>query len=238
MAFLHCWGCSRRFWSEQVSYFTDSHTVIALDFRGHGESDMPDSGYTLGRLAADVHEVLLGLDLAPAIVVGHSMGGMVAQQLAIDYHEDVRALVLVATTSADPDNTLISAKIADETPRLGYVNALTKTFPLWFLPDADESIVRWTRDEMQRVPENVTLELVSDYLGLDFRPELPGIQATTLVIAARGDASTPVAGSKVIANLISDSELVVIEGVGHFVQLERPAEVNAAIRRFLSAQGF
>jgi 3-oxoadipate enol-lactonase len=198
---------------------------------------MPEDGYTLTQLATDVRELLSELDLSPSILVGHSMGGMVAQRLAIDYPDDVRSLVLVATTSADPDNTLISARVADGTPKLGYAVALTKNFPRWFSPDADSTIVEWTRTEMLRTPEQVTLGLVSHYRGLDFRPELPVIEVPTLVIAAKGDASTPVTASEIMARLIPDSELVVVGGVGHFVQLERPDEVNSAIQRFLLNRG-
>jgi pimeloyl-ACP methyl ester carboxylesterase len=237
LVFLHCWSCSQSFWREQVSYFANSYTVLTLDFRGHGNSSVPDDGYTLTQLATDVHELLSELDLSQAIAVGHSMGGMVAQRWTIDYPDDMGGLVLVATTSADPDNTLISAQVADETPKLGYATALTKNFPRWFSPDADATMIEWTRTEMLRAPEQVALGLVNDYRGLDFRSELPVIDVPTLVIAAKGDASTPVTASEIMARLIPDSELVVVDGAGHFVQLERPDEVNTAIQQFLLNRG-
>jgi 3-oxoadipate enol-lactonase len=165
------------------------------------------------------------------------MGGKVAQRLAIDHPDALRGLVLIATTSADPDNSLISARVADQASTHGYARALAQNFPRWFTSDADDALVDWTRTEMLRTPEHVTLGLVADYRGLDFRLELAIIDVPTLVIAARGDLSTPVTSSKVIAGLIPDSELAVIERAGHFVHLERPTEVNATIRQFLSARG-
>ncbi len=237
LVFLHCWGCSRSFWHEQASYFADSHRVLTLDFRGHGDSSVPNGGYTLRQLASDVHEVLVGLETVPTVVVGHSMGGIVAQRLAIDHPEAVQALVLVATTSADPDDSLVSAKVADESDEVGYVAALRKNFRRWFLHTSDESVLQWTQTEMLRTPSRVTLGLVDDYRGLDIRPRLPDIKMPTLVIGARGDVSTPVTSSELMAELIPDSELIIIDGAGHFVQLERPQEVNLAIQRFLSARG-
>ena len=81
--------------------------------------------------------------------------------------------------------------------------------------------------------EHVALSLAADYRNLDFRGALPKIGVPTLIVGANQDASTGASESEVIADLVPDSRLVVIQGSGHFVQLEKPDETNAAIRRFL-----
>jgi pimeloyl-ACP methyl ester carboxylesterase len=234
---LHGWACNRRFWRRQFALLEGSNRVLALDFRGHGESSVPDSGFTLDRLAEDVHVLLHGLQLAPAVVIGHSMGGMVAQQLAITHPGDVRGLILVATAAADPEQHFISAQIANASRRAGFRAAFLESFPRWFLPASNSEIVSWVRSEMLATPERVALGLVKDYRHLDLRSRLPAINAPCLVIGASGDVSTPVTGSEVIARLIPGSELKIIEGAGHFVQLERPDEIDDAIRGFLRANG-
>ena len=231
---LHGWACHRRFWDEQVRALSQSHTVLAPDFRGHGESETPEGGYTLERLAEDVHDVMSALEMRPAAVVGHSMGGMVAQQLAVTHSENLSALALVATAAADPERQLISVRISSEATEVGYRTALERHLPGWFSQDADPEMFEWVKSQMMKTPERVALSLVDDYKDLDLRADLPGVRVPVLVIAAASDASTVPARSEEIARLIPGARLVVISVAGHFVQLERPAEVNSALRKFLA----
>jgi len=233
---LHGWMCNRGFWREQVGPLSASHRVLALDFRGHGGSEVTDPGYTLDRLAEDVHEAMRALDATPAVVVGHSMGGMVAQRLAAVHPGKLTALVLVTTTAA-ADRSLISRRIRDDTPAEGFRAALLRHFPGWFLPTSDHELAEWVRSEMLRTPEHVALSLVDDYADVDLRPGLPHIQVPTLVIGATGDASTPPLMSEEIARLVPGATLAVIDGAGHFVQLERPREVNQALLEFFHSDG-
>ena len=234
---LHCWACSSTFWREQIPTLAETHQVIAADFRGHGASSAPDAGYSLEQLAHDIHTLIEHLGFGRAVVVGHSMGGMVAQQLAISHPADVKGLVLVATTSADPNGTMISAAIADLAKTDGYPIAFERNFDRWFVDASLSRVKNWIKAEMIRTPEEVALGLVRDYRNLDLRSQLGGIDVPTLVIAAEGDTSTEVSASEVIARLITGAKLTVIAGSGHFVQLERPHEVTAAIVGFLAGSG-
>ena len=92
----------------------------------------------------------------------------------------------------------------------------------------------WVRDQMLQTPEEVALSLVDSYRDLDLRSRLPSINLRTLVIGARDDTSTPSTASEVIAGSIPEARCIEIDGAGHFVQLERPDEVNDAIREFVS----
>lgn len=234
---LHGWACNRRFWDEQVRSLSKTHRVLAPDFRGHGESEAPEDGYTLKRLAGDVHAVMSALEMRPAAVIGHSMGGMVVQQLAATHPRDLSALALVATAAADPERQLISGRIASEAVVDGYRTTLERYFPGWFSQDADPEMKEWVRFRMLMTPERVALGLADDYKDLDFRGDLPRINVPALVIGAASDGSAVPARSEEIARLIPRARLVVISGAGHFVQLERPVEVNAAIGEFLTENG-
>jgi pimeloyl-ACP methyl ester carboxylesterase len=87
---------------------------------------------------------------------------------------------------------------------------------------------------MLRTPEHVALKLVDAYGDMDVREELAGLDVPTLVIGARGDESTPVDRSVELSQLIPGASLVTVDGAGHFVQLERPDEVNEALMAFPS----
>jgi pimeloyl-ACP methyl ester carboxylesterase len=90
---------------------------------------------------------------------------------------------------------------------------------------------------MLRTPEHVALKLVDAYGDMDVREELAGLDVPTLVIGARGDESTPVDRSVELSQLIPGASLVTVDGAGHFVQLERPDEVNEALMAFLAGLG-
>ena len=156
---IHGWACNRRFWKEQIPALARSHRVLALDLRGHGDSEVPDHGYTLSQLAEDVHTLIGDIGLGPVTVVGHSMGGMVAQEMALSYPDDLSALVLVATTAADPEHTLISKRIADNARELGFRAAFLREFPGWFSPNASRELVEWAKEQMLLTPERVALDL-------------------------------------------------------------------------------
>ena len=230
---LHGWCGDRAFWRQQAASLSQRYRVLSLDFRGHGDSEAPPDGYTLAQLAVDVVTATRALGHSPAAVVGHSMGGMVAQRLAVNHPTSVSALALVATAAADPDDALISARILDDAPLSGYREAFERHSPRWFAADADPTIKEWALSRMRRVPERVALELVGDYRGLDFRAEMPSIEAPTLVIGATADVSTRAERSEEIATAIPGAKLVLVESAGHFVQLERPAEVTGALTEFL-----
>ena len=85
LLFLHGWACNRTFWSNQIEFFKRNRRTIAVDFRGHGESQVTAEGNTVQQLADDVYALIHSLGLQKVVLVGHSMGGMVAQQFCVDH---------------------------------------------------------------------------------------------------------------------------------------------------------
>jgi pimeloyl-ACP methyl ester carboxylesterase len=94
---LHCFACSMRWWDAVVPSLARDHHVVRIDLLGHGGSEMPRKGYSMPDQARRVAEVLEGLRLPPAVVVGHSLGGAVATALAEDQPARVRGIVLIDT---------------------------------------------------------------------------------------------------------------------------------------------
>jgi pimeloyl-ACP methyl ester carboxylesterase len=235
LLFLHGWMCNRQFWKQQIEFFSQNHRVLALDFRGQGESDVARDGYTIEGLAADVFAVVKMLDIEVAMVVGHSMGGMVAQEFCRRYPHKVSGLVLVTTIAADLQDRLISKRIEKESAALGFEKAFLKYFAGWFATQTGRDIVDWVRAEMLKTPESVGLDLVRAYSRFDLRAYLPGFRVPCLVIGARADDSAVPVESQTLASLIPGSRLVMIEACGHFPMLEKPDEFQNIVNRFLSA---
>ena len=104
---VHGWTANRTFWERQVHALRDRFTVIAADLRGHGESSPPRTGYSIGTMAGDLEHLVRALAVSRLAVVGWSMGGLVAQELARRLGDRVTALGLVCTTPGgltDPKN--------------------------------------------------------------------------------------------------------------------------------------
>ena len=231
---LHGWACNQQFWKNQLYSLSKKHQVLTPDFRGHGLSEKSEEGCNIANLAEDIHVMIENLDIRPAVIIGHSMGGMVAQQLAITHPHDFSALGLIATAASDPEHQLISVRIYDETSEIGYHAALTRHFPAWFSENATSDMKDWIRVQMMKTSERVALAMINDYRNLDYRDELSKIRIPTLVIGASSDTSTTVTRSKEIADLIPEAKFVAIAGSGHFVQLEQPTKINQEINIFLT----
>ena len=231
---LHGWMCNRRFWKEQIRFLADSHQILAPDLCGHGDSDIPAADYTIERLARDVRGLTESLGMEKMVLVGHSMGGMVAQQFCIHHPGRVSALILVTTIAADVKDRLISKRIAAEAGQTGFRDAFLQHFDGWFGPKTAPGLMRWVRDEMLRTPEVVGLSLVRSYQRFDLRAHLPGIRIPTLVICGGSDASAVPDESRALVDLIPGAQMVQIK-CGHFPMLEKPQTFNRAVEDFLSA---
>ena len=231
---LHGWTCNRSFWNGQVEFLSRNHQVIAIDFRSHGESHAPPVGNAVQQLSDDIAKVINALGFKTAVVVGHSMGGMVAQQLCVNHPERIKALILVTTIAADPEDRLISKRIDIDTPAIGYRKAFLKHFNGWFDPETDPAIIDWSREQMLKTPEQTALSLTRSYRRFDLRAHLPSIQAPTLVIGAASDASAMPAEANELASLIPEAQLYMIEQCGHFPMLEKSDILNRLIDEFLT----
>lgn len=102
LVFLHYYGGSTRTWQGVIDDLSATHRCVALDFRGWGQSDKRATDYDLDTLATDVEQVILRLKLAQFVIVGHSMGGKVAQIVAARRLAGLKALILVAPAPPVP----------------------------------------------------------------------------------------------------------------------------------------
>ena len=230
---LHAWGESRQSFDRLLSSLPASVRAIALDQRGHGDSEKPTNGYALVDAAADVVALLDALGESSAVLVGSSSGGYVAQQVATSRPERVAGLVLVGA----PRSLRVRPPFADEIERLtdpvdvSWVSDSLAWFPL------RQPVPRWYLDDRirdgARVPAHVwraTFEgLVTATPPTDRRP----VKAPTLLL--RGDHDDLLAGEgQDLAAVIPQARTVVYEDTGHLVLWEQPERVAADVRDFLA----
>ena len=204
--------------------------VIVFDLPGHGESEGEGQTDTLGYAYA-VRAVMDVLGLERAVILGHSMGGAVALQMALHMPERVIGLVLIATGSKLPVDPALPQRILD---------APGETVE-WILDWAWGILAS---EDMRRVARTRLLDqqpavLRADYLAcqsFDVRDDLDAIEVPTLVIGASDDRMVPPKFSRTLHERIPQATLVMVEGAGHMVPLERPQEVSGAVLNWLETQ--
>jgi pimeloyl-ACP methyl ester carboxylesterase len=234
---IHGWCCDHSYLDPQRAHFARrGHRVVAVDLRGHGGSDRPVQAYTMGDFADDVAWLSSRLSVENAIVIGHSMGGIVAYELAGRHPDLVSAFVMIdATVTRLAASRDAIAGIIEQlrTPDYGEViRRYVETALL--LPSDDPDRRREILADMAKASQHVA---VSAMEGLrDYDPEtLAGaIVAPALYIAA--DEMPPRTDIWRLRDLLPQLAFGQTVGSGHFCQLEVPDQVNAMIDRFLAIQ--
>ncbi|MEJ7892855.1 MAG: alpha/beta hydrolase [Solirubrobacteraceae bacterium] len=256
---VHGWTCSLRFWRLQVHDLAADHRVVAYDLRGHGDSGAPaDRDWSLDTLAADLEAVLVACvgDDRPALLAGHSLGAMTIAAWAGRYNDSVgpraKAAALINTGLGD----LISESLLLKTPerlsagrQLIGAAVLGAGVPLPKRPDpishravraialspsASAAAVRYSEEMVLSCDHRVRAGCGRELSRLDLLHTVEHLNAPTLVIAGTRDRLTPPAHAHKLAEALPQSRGVLeLEGSGHMSPLERPVEVNAALRQLV-----
>ncbi len=232
--FLHGLTDSWHSFDEVMKRVPATYHVIALTQRGHGLSDKPASGYSISNFAADAASVVRSLNAGPVIVVGHSMGGMVAQQFAQQYPELTRALVIVSSFS-----TLQGRKDISEFQES--VNGLKDPIDRVFIEEFQRSTILQPFDsayfnllcnESQRVPASVWKATLDALVNADIDKNLHLIQAPALICWGEKDGYCLKEDQELMRKKINKSSLKVYENTGHAIHWEKPAEFTRDLLRF------
>ncbi len=238
LMFLHGAGLDLTLWDSQFEAFGRSHDVMALDLPGHGLSDGLQSKATLDALAGAVTDVLAHLGIASAHLVGVSLGGMIAQTVAVRHPGLIRSLTLVATsrTFADPVRLAIRDRAA-MTRADGMAAIAASHLERWFTPGFRERRPD-VLDRLFKILLRQDAELHASLWDAISTLDIQGLSALacpTMVIAGENDPSAPAAAGQMIVDQIRGANLHVVAGCGHFPPFETPDEFNALLRRFLLA---
>jgi pimeloyl-ACP methyl ester carboxylesterase len=237
LLFIHGLGSCWQDWEAQIAEFSQRYRVIAFDLRGHGQSGKPAGPYSMQMLAVDAAGLLRELETGPAHVVGVSLGGGVAFQLAVSFPGLVKSLVIV--------NSNAEAVIGGLRQRLQIWNrfvliALLKMSTIArlmsekLLPGPHLDQVR--AGFVERFGHNDKpgyLACLRAFLGWSVMAEVGSIACPTLMIAADQDY-TPVAVKAACVARMPNAELVVIADARHALPMEKPREFNAALQKFLA----
>jgi pimeloyl-ACP methyl ester carboxylesterase len=233
LVFVHGWTCTLNFWSRQVSSFEGKARVIAIDLPGHGLSDKPEVAYTMELFARAVDAVLLDAGVDHAVLVGHSMGGPVIRQFYRKYPRKTLALVVV-------DGPLRSFGKKEDMDRFiaplrgpGYKAWADKFIDNMFGPSASAELRAEIKTPMLSTPQHVAVSAMEGMLD----PAIWGEDKINVPVLAVMTKNWPPDNEQFYRSLAPNIEYRTMDGVGHFLMMERPVEFNEVLGGFLVKSG-
>ncbi len=238
--FLHGLGSAAADWQLQFPVFAPQYRVIAPDLRAHGQSEAGAFYWTVQDLADDVAELLERLQAAPAHVVGLSLGGCVAQALAVRRPALVRTLTLVNSFG----------RLRTEARWHGRLLALERLWLLCFGPIAVHAAViadslfpkpdqaPFRAAALARLSQNsrrTYFAALRAILAFDIRPQLPALRCPTLVVAGDRDLTVALSAKEELCRLIPGAKLVVVADSGHATPYDQAEYFNQTLMEFIGA---
>lgn len=239
IVFLHPFSTNGNIWYFQNYTFALDYQCIIVDHRGHGRSDKPEQGYAISEQAADVAAILDELKIDKTILVGNSIGGMIALQFNLDFPDRVLGNVIVSS------GTNLAAGMPPEAGE-AFQNDLNSAFSS-MMEAAVSGKTKRERPEIldlvkakfmvdDNFPKHVFFASAGDPNGVfqwNISDRLKDISKPTQIFAGKEDQATTVEVNQFLADNIPNAMIKVVPDVGHFYQLEKSAEFNNDLRSFL-----
>lgn len=233
VVFANSLGTDLRLWDQVVARLPEGLKLVRYDMRGHGLSDAPPAPYTMGALVRDLEKLMTHLQLKDAVVVGLSIGGMVAQGLAVKRLDLVRGVVLSNTAAKIATPAIWADRIA-EVEANGVEALVDATMQRWFpraFRDSDDCHA-W-RAMMARTPKQGYLGCSAAISGTDFFATTAKLRCPALGIAGTEDGSTPPDMVRETVGLIPGSRFELIRNAGHLPCVDQPDLYAAHLLQFL-----
>ncbi|MFZ0634767.1 MAG: alpha/beta fold hydrolase [Candidatus Acidiferrales bacterium] len=232
-------GYASNMWHRSRPALAKLYRTVAFDNRGVGQSDAPAGVYSIALMASDAAALLDAAGVERAHVFGVSMGGMIAQEFALQYPKRVRSLILGCTASGGTHAVKAEPEALQILRRQGMSPSELSEAIMPFIYDAATSRSLIDEDMAIRMKWYPTLQgytgQIQGILGWEAYSRIDQITAPTLVIHGETDRLIPAANARLIANRIPGAKLVLIPHASHIFETDQPGMANRAIIEFLAA---
>ncbi|MEP6706574.1 MAG: alpha/beta hydrolase [Pyrinomonadaceae bacterium] len=232
-------GSTSDLWYRLLPELSSHYRTILFDNRGVGRSDVPPGPYSITTMASDAAAVMNAAGAGAAHVLGFSMGGFIAQELALNYPEKVRALILAGTACGGRDAVRAAPEVLVALEARG-VKTLEEAF--WMMAPynydsstlparLEEDLAASLRTPLQRKGYVAQLQGIALWAGSHNR--LSKLDAPVLIIHGESDQLIPPANARILASAIANSRVVMIPRAGHRFMTDQPEAASEAILSFL-----
>lgn len=237
-------ACDLTIWSPLATTLASQYRVIVFDNRGVGRSSAPDAPYSIRQMAEDVAGLLNEIGVAHAHIAGHSMGGQIAQELALTYPEKVRSLMLLAScVKPDERNKAIIASWGELPGQVDVATAARLSLPwiythrFYARPGTVQQVIDLIVANPYPPPPHGIYHQSRAVSQFDSSDRLSRIQCPTLVVVGQEDILLPVRFSQQLVEGIPAAELAILEKTGHGLLIESPDGVAQVMLNFLANHG-
>ncbi len=229
---VHGWASNLRHWEPQVEALAGAHRVLRMDLRGHGGSDVPAGGYTIAQFAEDVAALARSRRVRDAVVIGHSMGGLVALELARQHPELARALVMIDSplTTGGVTKAALRGHRLMQLLRADWPSGALQLYAGFFQDTRDTDLAARMITEAGEMPRAAGIAAFEGLLTYRVPPAAKRIKQPTLYIAA----AKANARWDQLQTLIPQIQFARVVGAGHFLQVESPDQCNPMLREFIA----
>lgn len=249
--FLHGLGGSWKDWTGTLPSLAATHLVVALDFPGFGHSDAPEVEYSIEWLTGIVEKFLAERKIPALTVVGHSMGGLVALNLAARPNSPVQRLVICSAVGIGDKAEFLSHALTRKlihpaSPLESLGEKIQEEFRFMIRDFLNRQGGKTSKEFFESIPKipftgkpllpmTPAVQLAASIIDFDIRPKLSKIHQPTLIVWGARDPVAPPADASFLHGQIAHSTLVILQGVGHSPMTDAPVSFNQEILRFLQA---
>ena len=243
IVFIEGWGYSSWMWFRQIPVFKQKYRCLVFDNRGVGKSSKPDYPYTMKMFADDTVGLMSALSIETAYILGVSMGGYIAQQIALTYPERIKGLILGSTSFGGPnsipaDDRTLAMMFATPTETLSKEQAMEMRYSVAFDPEYAkknksmiEQIQAWRDSDPQ--PLYARGHQAAATVDFNSEKELKKITLPTLILHGEKDLAVPTTNGEMLADTIPKSKLILIKDGPHLSLIQYYEKFNSAVLTFI-----
>jgi len=237
--FIHGIASTSETFINQIKIFKKNYSIISIDLPGYGKSKkLKDT--SISNYAHAVYEFLLSKNINKPILIGHSLGGMIVQEIITKHTNYAKASILVATSSKFGSNDLswqnnfINTRLKPLEEGKSMKDISVKAVTNIIGSNKNHKIITFASNIMASISKNTYKSAILSLIGFDLRHKLINIAIPTLLISGDEDKQAPAKTMKSMSKNIKNSQYLEIKNCGHLIHLEKPEIFNKSIKEFIS----
>ncbi len=231
IVFIHGWSCDQTYWKEQVAYFKNNYKVVTIDLGGHGKSGVNRTDWSIESFTTDVLDVINTLDFKSLNIIGHSMGVMVAVDVASKIDKNINTLVCVDYLKTPLP--VFPPEVTEQmvTPfRADFVNSTKGFVGTMFLPDSDSTLIADISNKMSKAPAEIAIMAMKGLVERNFSSDFEKLSEKNI---DRHIINSNMQPTDEVHYQSLGFKIHIIKDTGHFVMIEKATEFNALLDEIL-----
>ena len=234
---VHGIGSRKVTWDGIIPDLKDHFTCVSYDLRGHGDSPIPQTPYTLDQLVEDLEALRQKLGHEKIHIIGHSLGGMIGPAYARAHPDRILSVGLLSTAAGRTDEDRAKLKaVGDAMEEKGVMPVINTLVERWYTDAFIASrpdLIEMRKQQVADTPEQVFLSVFWIYATTEMAPWLQQINCPCLVLTGELDGGCNPRLNRFMHEQLPDSELVILDGIKHSILIERPHRVSPPLKSFL-----